>query len=146
MLKGQNTLTASTGQISVTVNGVSGAIGSVQEQVNELAEDVAEVQSGLTTLGTRVNGIYTRTFYNDTTSTTLKNVYLPKTDKHTVAIIAGNDICTMVVSPSAIVEQNNIRNQITVALNESNQFVVSGCPYYSRPMFIATYDFRQQPS
>ena len=146
LLKGQNTLTASTGQISVTVNGVSGAIGQVQEQVNELAEDVAEVQSGLTTLGTRVNGIYTRTFYNDTTSTTLKNVYLPKTDKHTVAIIAGNDICTMVVSPSAIVEQNNIRNQITVALNESNQFVVSGCPYYSRPMFIATYDFRQQPS
>lgn len=37
LLKGQNTLTASTGQISVTVNGVSGSIGAVQEQVNELA-------------------------------------------------------------------------------------------------------------
>ena len=36
LLKGQNTLTASTGDISVTVNGVSGAIGQVQEQVNEL--------------------------------------------------------------------------------------------------------------
>ena len=41
LLKGTNTLTASTGQISVTVNGVSGSIGSVQEQVNGLAEDVA---------------------------------------------------------------------------------------------------------
>ena len=39
LLQGTNTLYASTGQISVTVNGVSGAIGSVQEQVNELAED-----------------------------------------------------------------------------------------------------------
>lgn len=47
LLKGTNTLTASTGQISVTVNGVSGAIGSVQEQVNEIAADVADVQSGL---------------------------------------------------------------------------------------------------
>ena len=34
LLKGTNTLTASTGQISVTANGVSGAIGQVQEQVN----------------------------------------------------------------------------------------------------------------
>lgn len=49
LLKGQNTLTASTGQISVTVNGVSGSIGQVQEQVNatdtalaELAADIAE--------------------------------------------------------------------------------------------------------
>lgn len=46
LLKGQNTLTASTGQISVTVNGVSGSIGQVQEQVNEIAEDVAELQTG----------------------------------------------------------------------------------------------------
>ena len=45
LLKGTNTLTASTGQISVTVNGVSGAIGSVQEQVNELGEDVALKQN-----------------------------------------------------------------------------------------------------
>ena len=44
LLKGQNTLTASTGQISVIVNGVSGSIGSVQEQVNGLAEDVAEIK------------------------------------------------------------------------------------------------------
>lgn len=153
LVKGQNTIYADTGDIEVTVNNTMDAIGSMQEQVNDIAEDVEDVQSGLdtvqiglTTLGTRVNGIYTRTFYNDTTSTTLNNVYLPKTDKHTVAIIAGNDICTMVVSSSAIVEQNNIRNQITVALNENNQFVVSGCPYYSRPMFIATYDFRQQPT
>lgn len=43
LLKGYNTLTASTGQISVTVNGVSGAIGQVQEQVNELAEKVAPI-------------------------------------------------------------------------------------------------------
>lgn len=49
LLQGQNTLTASTGQISVTVNGVSGAIGAVQEQANatdealaELAADIAE--------------------------------------------------------------------------------------------------------
>ena len=49
LLKGQNTLTASTGQISVTANGMSGSIGSVQEQVNatdaalaELAADIAE--------------------------------------------------------------------------------------------------------
>jgi hypothetical protein len=42
LLKGTNTLTASTGQISVTVNGVSGSIGAVQEQVNELAADIAE--------------------------------------------------------------------------------------------------------
>ena len=41
LLKGHNTLTASTGDISVTVNGVSGSIGAVQEQVNGLAEDVA---------------------------------------------------------------------------------------------------------
>jgi len=38
LLQGNNTLYASTGDISVTVNGVSGAIGQVQEQVNELAE------------------------------------------------------------------------------------------------------------
>ena len=44
LLKGQNTLTASTGDISVTVNGVAGAIGSVQEQVNGLAEEVAEIK------------------------------------------------------------------------------------------------------
>ena len=49
LLKGTNTLYASTGQISVTVNGVSGAIGAVQEQANttdaalaELAADIAE--------------------------------------------------------------------------------------------------------
>ena len=49
LLQGQNTLTASTGQISVTANGVSGSIGAVQEQVNatdaalaELAADIAE--------------------------------------------------------------------------------------------------------
>ena len=149
LLQGQNTLTASTGQISVTANGVSGAIGSLTEEVNDHEERIEAVESGLdtvqsdlTTLGTRVNGIYTRTFYNDTTSTTLNNVYLPKTDRHTIVIIAGNDICTLVVSSSAIIEQHNINNQITVALNENNQFVISGCPYYSRPMFIATYDFR----
>lgn len=45
LLQGQNTLTASTGDISVTVNGVSGAIGAVQEQVNELAEDVAKIET-----------------------------------------------------------------------------------------------------
>ena len=50
LLKGHNTLTASTGQISVTVNGVSGSIGQVQEQVNELAEDVADAQSSLAKL------------------------------------------------------------------------------------------------
>ena len=44
LLKGTNTLTASTGDISVTVNGVAGAIGSVQEQVNGLAEEVAEIK------------------------------------------------------------------------------------------------------
>ena len=38
LLKGTNTLTASTGQISVTVNGVAGAIGAVQEQVNDLTD------------------------------------------------------------------------------------------------------------
>lgn len=42
LLKGTNTLTASTGQISVTANGVSGSIGSVQEQVNELADSVVD--------------------------------------------------------------------------------------------------------
>lgn len=45
LLKGHNTITASTGDISVTVNGVSGAIGAVQEQVNELAEEVTKVHS-----------------------------------------------------------------------------------------------------
>lgn len=50
LLKGTNTLTASTGQISVTVNGVSGAIGQVQEQVNELAEDVAGIDTRLSTV------------------------------------------------------------------------------------------------
>ncbi|MBP3850960.1 MAG: hypothetical protein J6D36_00255 [Erysipelotrichaceae bacterium] len=49
LLKGQNTLTASTGQISVTVNGVSGAIGAVQEQVNEL---VKQLPNAPTTDGT----------------------------------------------------------------------------------------------
>lgn len=49
LLKGTNTITASTGQISVTVNGVSGAIGAVQTQANatdealaDLAADIAE--------------------------------------------------------------------------------------------------------
>lgn len=45
LLKGTNTLTASTGDISVTVNGVSGSIGAMQEQVNGLAEDVALKQN-----------------------------------------------------------------------------------------------------
>lgn len=44
LLQGTNTLYASTGQISVTVNGVSGAIGQVHEKVNELAEEVAEIK------------------------------------------------------------------------------------------------------
>lgn len=42
LLKGTNTLTASTGDISVTVNGVSGAIGQVQEQVNELVKQLPD--------------------------------------------------------------------------------------------------------
>lgn len=42
LLKGQNTLYASTGQISVTVNGVSGSIGSVQEQANATDAALAE--------------------------------------------------------------------------------------------------------
>ena len=47
LLKGTNTLTASTGDISVTVNGVSGAIGQVQEQVNDHEERIGAVESGL---------------------------------------------------------------------------------------------------
>lgn len=46
LLKGQNTIYASTGDISVTVNGVSGAIGAVQEQVNDHEERIEALESG----------------------------------------------------------------------------------------------------
>ena len=42
LLKGTNTLYASTGDISVTVNGVSGAIGAVQSELSNLASAIAE--------------------------------------------------------------------------------------------------------
>ena len=42
LLKGTNTITASTGQISVTVNGVSGAIGVLTEDVAGLSESVVD--------------------------------------------------------------------------------------------------------
>lgn len=45
LLKGQNTLTASTGQISVTVNGVSGSIGALTEEVNDHEERIEVVES-----------------------------------------------------------------------------------------------------
>lgn len=62
LLKGTNTISASTGQISVTVNGVSGAIGAVQTQANatdnalaQLAADIAEqLPDAPTTDGTYV--------------------------------------------------------------------------------------------
>lgn len=58
LLKGTNTLTASTGQISVTVNGVAGAIGQVQEQVNELDGEIGDINSVLSlktaTAGTNI--------------------------------------------------------------------------------------------
>ena len=127
------------GKQNATDNNLTTTSKTVVGAINELDSDF----SGL---DTRLSGIYSRTFYNDTASTTLTNVYLPTNDKHTIVIIAGNDICTLSVSSSAIVEQSNVNNHITVALNESNQFVISGCPYYSRPMFIATYNFRQQPT
>ena len=60
LLKGQNTLTASTGQISVTVNGVSGAIGQVQEQVNTTVEALAELAEKLPTAPT-TDGAYVLT-------------------------------------------------------------------------------------
>ena len=60
LLKGQNTLTASTGQISVTVNGVSGSIGSVQEQVNATDAAVAELAEQLPSAPT-TDGTYTLT-------------------------------------------------------------------------------------
>ena len=47
LLKGTNTLTASTGQISVTVNGVSGAIGAVQDQANATDAALAELAEQL---------------------------------------------------------------------------------------------------
>lgn len=60
LLKGTNTITASTGQISVTANGVSAAIGSVQEQVNELAgEHRLIAESGTTgTLSAKIDSLY----------------------------------------------------------------------------------------
>lgn len=60
LLKGQNTLTASTGQISVTVNGVSGAIGQVQEQVNATDAALAELADKLPTAPT-TDGAYVLT-------------------------------------------------------------------------------------
>ena len=58
LLKGTNTLTASTGQISVTVNGVSGSIGAVQEQVNGLQDNIGEINNILSlktaTAGTNI--------------------------------------------------------------------------------------------
>ncbi|MBO6078237.1 MAG: hypothetical protein J6P66_05735 [Bacteroidaceae bacterium] len=60
ILQGTNTLTASTGDISVTVNGVSGAIGSVQEQVNATDEAVAELAEKLPTAPT-TDGAYVLT-------------------------------------------------------------------------------------
>ena len=43
LLKGTNTLAASTGQISVTVNGVAGSIGALTEDVAELSDNFDEV-------------------------------------------------------------------------------------------------------
>lgn len=60
LLKGQNTLTASTGQISVTVNGVSGSIGAVQEQVNATDAAVADIAEQLPSAPT-TDGAYVLT-------------------------------------------------------------------------------------
>lgn len=60
LLKGQNTLTASTGDISVTVNGVSGSIGQVQEQANATDEALAELADKLPTAPT-TDGAYVLT-------------------------------------------------------------------------------------
>lgn len=60
LLKGQNTLTASTGDISVTVNGVSGSIGAVQEQVNATDAALAELADKLPTAPT-TDGAYVLT-------------------------------------------------------------------------------------
>ena len=45
LLQGTNTLYASTGDISVTVNGVSGAIGAVQIEVNDHEERIESMES-----------------------------------------------------------------------------------------------------
>lgn len=60
LLKGTNTITASTGQISVTANGVSGAIGVVQEQVNATDAALAELADKLPTAPT-TDGAYVLT-------------------------------------------------------------------------------------
>jgi hypothetical protein len=60
LLQGTNTLYASTGQISVTVNGVSGAIGAVQEQVNATDTALAELAEKLPTAPT-TDGAYVLT-------------------------------------------------------------------------------------
>lgn len=60
LLKGQNTITASTGDISVTVNGVSGAIGQVQEQVNATDAALAELAEQIPTAPT-ADGAYVLT-------------------------------------------------------------------------------------
>ena len=60
LLKGTNTLTASTGQISVTVNGVSGSIGAVQTQANDTDAALAELVEQLPTAPT-TDGAYVLT-------------------------------------------------------------------------------------
>ena len=64
LLKGQNTITASTGQISVTVNGVSGAIGELTADkqdktdysLNTTAKTVVEAINELNSVLTNVSG------------------------------------------------------------------------------------------
>ena len=61
LLQGQNTLYASTGEISLTVNGVSGAIGSIQAQTNVLSSRVpAPPTSGADEKYLRGDGVWTQ--------------------------------------------------------------------------------------
>lgn len=91
LLKGQNTLTASTGQISVTVNGVSGAIGSLtsdkQDKTDYALNTTAKtVVGGINELKNRVKVIEVTTSDTVDQGTT---VQVPTGYDAAKAIIAG---------------------------------------------------------
>ena len=77
LLKGTNTLTASTGQISVTVNGVSGSIGAIesgkQDKIDYALETTAKtVVDGINELKNRVKVIEVTTSDTVDQGTTVK--------------------------------------------------------------------------
>lgn len=100
LLKGTNTLTASTGQISVTVNGVSGSIGALtadkQDKTDYALETTAKTVVGaINEVNGNLNGVMSGKLgmFTDIKSyTTVENRYTFPSDGYVASVMTNTDI------------------------------------------------------